>query len=47
VEVNTQVDNQAHYGFGLRVKLLILAAHAEMVKMGKYTTYNAGLSVGF
>jgi len=47
VDINTQVDNLTHYGAGLRVKLLVLSAHAEMVKMGRWTTYNAGLSVGF
>lgn len=47
VEVNTQVDNRTHYGVGLRVKFLLIAAHAEMVQLGSWTTYNAGLSVGF
>ena len=47
VEVKTQVDNLGHYGVGLRVKFLVFSAHAEMVQMGRWTAYNAGLSVGF
>jgi len=47
VEIKTRVDNLTHYGVGLRVKILVLMAYAEMVQMGHWTTYNAGLSVGF
>jgi len=47
VDINTQVDNLTHYGAGLRVKLLVLSAPAVMVTMGRWTSYNAGLSVGF
>ena len=47
VEIKTEVDNLYNYGFGLRMKLLVISAHAEVVQMGRWTTYNAGLSVGF
>jgi hypothetical protein len=47
VNIKISREQQLRMGLGLRVKLVLVAIHAEAFTLGDFKGYSAGLSLGF